>query len=194
MGKFSLVQVNEYVDWLDRTYRADLYKYVLSLMEQKDEAEAEDITQETIIRAYYHVRSTRDEFQIPLAWLRTVAKNLYVHAMTKGKGQRTESLEQRFCISDKQTSPIDIPDSRDTGPDLLLVVRERLEIVTEQIKALPKGGVRDVMALTSIGYTPGEISQTLQERPGTIRGRLSRGRARLEHLLASMEEQKDVDT
>lgn len=166
MEEFSLVQTDWYVEDLFQTYQSRLYSYVLSLMEEKDEGLAEDILQDVFLRVLTIVRSRRRAFDNAQAYLYAATKNRYIYLSTKPK---------ECHVSKKQNTMVD-----DTHqPEHRIEQREQVRDATEQIHALSPKTLQKVMMLLAQGFTREEIAQKLDLKNGTIRGYITRGRARL---------------
>ncbi len=173
MEKFTFAQADAYTTELDHKYRKRLYRYILNLMDEKNEEEANDIVQTTFLKLCTSIRSRRLPLDYPHPWLRQVAENLYKEAISGGKS---------FCVSldkesigDGQTAPKEIPDNY-YRPDVRYELKERLETVTEQIHAIPRKSVRDVMELLSQGSDVQEIAQQLDKSAKTTQNNISEGR------------------
>jgi RNA polymerase sigma factor (sigma-70 family) len=84
----------------------------------------------------------------------------------------------------RSTPPL-IPEPADPSPDPLneLTVRELLDLLHEEIERLPKVERLPVVLCCLEGRTMAEAAGQLGWSPGSVRGRLGRGRARLHHRL-----------
>lgn len=90
-----------------REYRVFIYKYLFKLC--RDEALAEELTQETFFRAYMNITALRDESKTPV-WLCQIAKNTYFAWYNTQKKHRnlddakeiagTFDIEQQFVEKD----------------------------------------------------------------------------------------------
>lgn len=72
-------------------YYRDVYRYVLSLLKNADEAE--EITQETFVKAIASIKSFDGKKDIR-AWLFTIAKNTYISKYRKNKNVSIQGLEE----------------------------------------------------------------------------------------------------
>lgn len=126
-------------------------------------AEAEDVLQEAFVRAIDHADRLR-RADNPEAWLRTVAINL--HRSRWRRLRRYAKLEPRLA----QEAP-PAPDST-----------ERIALLAA-LRALPDVQ-REAIALHHLADLPvQEVAATLGVPVGTVKARLSRGRAALAVLL-----------
>lgn len=72
-------------------YYRDVYRYVLSLLKNADEAE--EITQETFVKAIASIKSFDGKKDIRV-WLFTIAKNTYISKYRKNKNVSFQNLEE----------------------------------------------------------------------------------------------------
>lgn len=137
-----------------------------------DPNEAEDVVMEAFVKA---VRSAGEFAGLdnPEAWLRTVAVNA-----ARSRWRRRRWLRE-------SARRIDLRDTSyaDLGPDRvdLLVALRRLPLAQ-----------REVIGLHHLADLPvAEVADTLGIPVGTVKARLSRGRAALAHLLEDHPERSD---
>jgi RNA polymerase sigma factor (sigma-70 family) len=166
MEEFSLAQIDRYVEGLFETYRPRLYSYVLSLMEEKDGGLAEDILQDAFLHVLIIVRSRRRTFDNEQAYLYAVTRNRYIRLSTEAKELYFSELHDTMVDDTHQ-------------PEHRIEQREQVGVVTEQIHAFPSKAIQKTMTLLANGHTREEIAQQLDLQKGTIRGYITRGRARL---------------
>ena len=125
-------------------------------------AEAEDVVQEAFVRGLDHPRRLLGADN-PEAWLRTVAVNL-----ARSRWRRA----QRFL----RLAPRLVEQPRDGDTDDHVVLLQAL-------RQLP-AGQREVIALHHLAdLTVEQVADTLALPTGTVKARLSRGRAALSALL-----------
>ena len=154
-------------------HRDALMGHALSLTHNTDEAE--DLVQETIIRALRGFESFRAEGPIR-AWLLTILRNLFIN------GYRTRARAPRAVSLDALEHP-DPVTPRDPGPERLVFSRLENEALTEAVAKLPDE-YREALVLSDVqGMTYVEISERLGVPIGTVRSRLSRARNRVRRSL-----------
>jgi RNA polymerase sigma-70 factor (ECF subfamily) len=125
-------------------------------------AEAEDVLQEAFVRALDHPRRLLGADN-PEAWLRTVAVNLARSRWRRA--QRWVGLAPRL---------VEEPRDGDTDGHIVLL---------QALRNLP-AGQREVIALHHLAdLTVEQVAETLGLPTGTVKARLSRGRAVLSTLL-----------
>ena len=129
-------------------------------------AEAEDVLQEAFVRGLDHPRRLLGADN-PEAWLRTVAVNLARSRWRRA--QRLVGLAPRL---------VDAPRESDTDGHMVLL---------QAVRALP-AGQREAIALHHLAdLTVEQVAATLGLPTGTVKARLSRGRAALSALLVKEE-------
>ena len=125
-------------------------------------AEAEDVVQEAFVRGLDHPARLLDADN-PEAWLRTVAVNCARSRWRRAR--RLVGLAPRL---------IEEPRDADTDGHLVLL---------QALRKLP-AGQREVIALHHLAdLTVEQVADTLDLPTGTVKARLSRGRAALSTLL-----------
>jgi RNA polymerase sigma-70 factor, ECF subfamily len=129
-------------------------------------AEAEDVVQEAFVRGRDRPARLLDADN-PEAWLRTVAVNLARSRWRRA--QRLVGLAPRL---------VEEPRDGDTDGNL---------VVLQALRKLP-AGQREVIALHHLAdLTVLQVAETLGVPTGTVKARLSRGRAALSTLLVKEE-------
>jgi RNA polymerase sigma-70 factor (ECF subfamily) len=132
--------------------------------------EAEDLAQETFVRAFVH-RERFDPERPLKPWLLTIARNLCL--------DRLRSRERR------QRPEPDMSVFADSGPDAERIVsnREQLDLLARGLEQLPDGQ-REAVALFHLeGLSYRELSEVLGVPIGTVMTWLHRGRRRLRDLV-----------
>ena len=151
----------------DRAFRA-AYRVV------RDEAEAEDVLQEALIKAYRALRSfeSRSSFY---TWLYRIVVNLALDRRRRSKA--AVSLEW----DDNVARQIDVRAAQpvDHDPELASMRTEVRKLVGEGIQGLPDGQ-REVLLLREVdGLSYEEIAQTMQISKGTVMSRLHYARKKM---------------
>lgn len=150
-------------------YQRPVYHLCLRHLAPPD---AEDIAQETFVRAFVHIRRFDPEKPL-LPWLFTIARRLCIDRLRK----KTEALE---------TEP-DNDRVRDPNPDAeqQAICREQVGLLKRGLSALAEGP-REAVALYHFeGMAYRDIAEVLGVPEGTVMTWLHRGRAQLRALLAA---------
>ena len=163
--------------------REALYSHALRVT--RNQHDAEDLLQETMMRAYTGFHSFRQDSHLK-AWLYRILTNTYINSYRKTQRQpkqyaTAEITDQQLC------------DIAHRAPGLRSAEVQALEsLPNNEIKAamqaLPEQ-FRMVVYFADIeGFRCREIAEIMQTPRGTVGSRLTRGRQRLRDLLASPAE------
>lgn len=156
--------------WVRRS-RDTLYATLLRVL--RDENEAEDILQDTYLRAYTRLGSFRGEGD-PVGWLRRIAVRLALNRI------RARKLRRWLPLSTGSAEEGPEPPDRNRLPDAdaaLAQQRERLEALIVKLPAK----ARVAFSLRVLDDRPyGEIAEAVGCSEATARSLVSRGRSQLE--------------
>ena len=169
-------------DVLVNRHKVRLYNYLLRLLRNPDEAE--EVAQETFVRAYIHAEKYRTIARFS-TWLYTIGTNLVRNRIRKYKS-RPKFLSLALGRSDEDEDDrgsIDLPDDSD-NPDRTLEKQELQELVAQGIERIPLR-YREAFVLREVNqFTYEEIAEITGLKLGTVRSRINRGRG---HFRAIME-------
>ena len=161
---------HERFESLAKAYSADLYRYAYWLC--RDRSLAEDLVQETFLRAWRAMKSIRD-VRAAKAWLLTILRR--EHA------RQYERHQPRFEELDMDNLPG--WDGDDKRPEAFLVRRA--------IAALP-AEYREPLVLQVLGgYSTAEIGQLLGLTRGAVMTRVFRARQKLREVLDDQPARQD---
>ena len=175
-------------DGLIEMYSAKLYKVAYALLGSRQDAE--EVVQDTFLRAYRALQAFRGESSLE-TWLHRITVNL---ARNKYQWNHRRGSDLNVSLTaggddaggeSGTESEQDVPDRR-MEPDLVL---EQGEIGTNIMKALNNlpDNLRETMLLRHVDDMPYEqIAQKLDCKVGTVKSRLSRGREMLRDHLAAV--------
>ncbi len=146
-------------------------------------ADAEDLTQDVFLKIYSNLTSfdtTRGSLQV---WITTMTRNLLVDNFRRTKNQRaTGSLDDGWDQTD-ELKPIDRLVSRGPSPHEM-AARKELEKMVQAALAHVSVELREAVILRDLqDMDYKEIAQVLGIPEGTVKSRISRGRAELARLL-----------
>lgn len=139
---------------------------------QRDTARAEDLVQETILKAW----SNREKFQTGTnmrAWLFTILRNTYLSDVRKRKREIEDAdggLVENLAQEPPQDDHMAMLDFRDALAELNDDQREALILVGAS------------------GFSYEEAAEIAGTAPGTIKSRVSRARARMCELLGETDD------
>ena len=156
----------------------DVTRFALSL--ERDEADADDLVQETFLKAYeaWHTYTPGTECR---GWLFTVCRNAFY--------KRRKREERHVSCDDPELEALAAvavhASARQGGYDDLFTRFDLSDAIDTAIAALPEA-FRDVVLLIDVNDQSYEFAAAVMEVPiGTIRSRLFRGRRLLQEALIS---------
>lgn len=162
---------NQKLEHLYRQYAKPLYFYLYKLCGSKEVAE--DLTQETFVRATIHLHLY--DGTEPRAWLYKVARNTYIDEWRKQT--RRKNLLLRWLMPNKgeMISPYGIPEEE-------LVMKELQMELVDLMAYLPEN-YRSILYLREIEqFSYQEIMATLQLSEDQVKVTLYRARKKLTDL------------
>jgi len=148
-------------------YQGHVYGLAYSLV--NDWTNAQDIAQETFIRAYERWRQV-SAMERPGGWLQRVAANL---AISWRRRQRVRS-DARRRLADQSAGSV--PESESPDDDLL----RALDLLTPAQRAV-------IVLRYFADQSVDDVARALGKRPGTVRALASQGLDRLRRALGSTE-------
>jgi RNA polymerase sigma-70 factor (ECF subfamily) len=155
-------------------YLDGLYGYAMTLT--RNQAEAEDLVQETYLRAMGAFERLRPGSNLK-GWLFTILRNIRFNQL-RDSGRNTRSLE-----TDAPTSPSEIEDKSSKDPLSLCLTKSKQADVRKAIENLP-AAYREVIVLREFEQLSyGEIAHILDCPSGTVMSRLNRAREKLKDML-----------
>lgn len=169
-------------DTMGIEYLDGLYRYAMSL--SRNHTEAEDLVQETYIRALQAMRRLRADSNIR-NWLFTILRNIWINQLRKRRnGPQMIEIDAETGVANKIIEP---------SKDLHNVYVSKLE--TEQVRAAIQelqAEFREIILLREYeGLSYREIACVLHCPVGTVMSRLGRARAKLRTLLTAATTSKD---
>jgi RNA polymerase sigma-70 factor (ECF subfamily) len=161
----------EAFDELMKRYAASIYKVTYSLT--RNHADADDLSQETFIRAYRAISRFDEHYQF-YTWVRRIAVNLCFNQLKRNKKFRFVPLP----MGDGEAEAVDIADPQPQAADSGL--RRDLDQALTKLPA-DQRAVFVLRVDEEMSYV--EISQALGIPVGTVMSRLNRAREKLRELL-----------
>lgn len=152
-----------------------LYGYAMTLT--RDMTEAEDLVQETYLRAVSAVNRPSGDSNLK-GWLFVIMRNAWLNQL------RHKNSGPRFIDLEPNEQPVD--ETQET-PHVVYLRKLEREQVREAIESLPDA-YREIVVLRDIeGFTYQEIAMVLNCPAGTVMSRLGRARGKLRKLLSTWQ-------
>lgn len=155
---------------LTRFYIPRVYRAAYAVV--RNHADAEDVTQETFVRAYQSI-ARFDETRPMFPWLYRIARNLCINRIQRVAKRETEMPDYDY-----------FPDSS-AGPEAVLVAAEEQELVRKAVRALPEQHRRIIELSHFQDCSYREMADILDIPMGTVMSRLYHARRKLKALLES---------
>ncbi len=134
-----------------------------------DHDDADDITQETFVRAYEHLRTFRDGHPFS-PWLRRIAVNCCLRFRKRSSRDEATSLDSA---------------SRDAAPALADTLASQ-DRVHEELRGLPTRQRAAIVLFEMEGLSVAETAQAMGCTSGTVKRHLHRARNALRERLADL--------
>jgi len=138
-------------------HAGELWRYAMRLT--GDRARAEDVVQETLLRAWQHPHIADDGERSPRAWLFRVAHNMIIDE------RRSARFRKEVC------SPDGSDEFEQCGPDEVDAALDRL-LIAEALVHLSAEHRAVVRRSFYLGWTIAQIADDLQIPEGTVKSRL----------------------
>ena len=138
-------------------HAAALWRYVVRLT--GDAARAEDVVQETLLRAWRHPEITYDADRSARAWLFTVARNQIIDERRSARFRNETGTADVEAVADHAG-----PDEVDSALDRLLLSTAMSEL-SEDHRAV-------ILRAYYQGHSVAQIANDLQIAEGTVKSRL----------------------
>jgi RNA polymerase sigma-70 factor (ECF subfamily) len=166
-----------------RRYQRQVYRIAYGLTRRPEDAD--DLAQETFVRAYRAIGTFR--VGEPLSpWLSRITVNLAYSLFRRRKRRPETSLEPLIEAGQQWAAEGDDPVEE-------VAHRERLDQVRERFAELSSDHQAILVLRVVEGLSYEDISRTLNVPIGTVMSRLSRARAELKAKLASTVEPEDAE-
>lgn len=138
-------------------HAAVLWRYAMRLT--GDASRAEDVVQETLLRAWQHPDVIADPGRSARAWLFTVARNMIIDE------RRTARFRHGVVSLDDSTAPAQsVPDEVNAALDRMLIADAVAQLSPEHRAVIDRAYFR--------GWTTAQTAADLQIAEGTVKSRL----------------------
>ncbi len=151
--------------------------YNLSYRYTSRSAEAEDLTQEIMIRVYQNLRSYRPDAGSLQNWILRVGRNLIIDHYRRNRKQPQAS-------GSKELEAMNIRDEKAPDPQNRVERDEASRFLQAGLQALPPELKEAIILRDLEGLAYQEIAELLRIPEGTVKSRINRGRIELAKLLS----------
>jgi RNA polymerase sigma-70 factor (ECF subfamily) len=161
-------------------YKSKVYNYIFRMVHSA--LDAEDLTQETFVRAYLSIRSFQSRASLN-TWLFRIATNLCIDFSRKAKKSQGMVTSLSHETEEEEETERDIPDQA-FDPQRLLLNKELGKYLDSALREMPEK-LRTVILLYDIeGLSYDEIANIVGCPLGTVKSRLFNARSALRQKLA----------
>jgi RNA polymerase sigma-70 factor (ECF subfamily) len=154
-------------------YRPAVTRYIRHLV--RDATEAEDLAQETLLRAHRHISALHDPAALA-GWLYRIASHVSIDRLR----QQAQVVQRRV---DAPVEDLSIADRARPSPLTIIQQNEMSECVQRHVANLPDVHKSVLLLHDCDGLTADEIAHLLQLPLTTVKMRLHRARQRLRDAL-----------
>lgn len=159
--------------------RSQRQAYSLAYRLTSNAAEAEDLCQETFIRAYRFFHRYDDA--LPFTnWLYRIMSNAHIDLVRRRGRIKTTSLEQQ---TPSGMTTIEVPDA-DSSPDRTMMHEAMGEHVENALQQMTPEFRQAVLLADVEGMAYEEIAEVMNTSVGTVRSRIHRGRKQIRRYLS----------
>lgn len=177
---------------MDPSARQDFERLALPLLDNmygvalrltRDKTEAEDLVQDTLVRAYRFWHSFKPGTSIK-AWLFTILRNTFINRYHKNNRARSfkNDLENQVGTLGQGVA-LAHPGSEPPGPEEAASARLTRARILEALESIPEDYRTAVMLADFEGLSYKEIAEVMDCPIGTVMSRIYRGRRLLHKLL-----------
>jgi RNA polymerase sigma-70 factor (ECF subfamily) len=164
-----------------RPYERAVFLAALAIV--KNEADAEEVAQEAVLKAFKALGRFRQESKFS-TWLIQIAINEAKMKLRKDRRHLYESIEQGQQSDDGEYIPRDFADWREI-PSQALERRELRDALTKVLESLPEK-YRTIVILRDVNHLSiAETAQILGLSEANVKTRLSRARLQMRDALAT---------
>ncbi len=142
--------------------------------------EAEEFTQEVFLRVYLNLKTFRSDSGCLQNWILRLGRNLLIDSYRR-------KLRYHGTLGTEGLHDIDVEDESTPNPYCAAERDENTRLLMSGLKALNLGTRKAVILRELDGLTYDEIGKRMRAPVGTVKSRVSRGRAKLAAILCSKD-------
>lgn len=162
---------------LVRRHQQKVYRLAVSILGPGAEAEAEDVAQEALLRAYRRLPRFRREARFT-TWLHRITRNLAIDALRRPRRRRPHVGIEALAS---------LPTHSCSDPEQAAIDQQRARDVERCVRRLPPRWQATFRLHYWLGHSIDEIAELLDQPPGTVKSQLHRGRRLLARCLEAEE-------
>lgn len=151
--------------------------YTAALRLLGEPADAEDVAQDAMVRAYARLADLEDGTNFG-AWLRKIAVNLSLNFLRRRRQFRFESLEDGAAATDA-----DLVDERGPTPEKAALDMSARDEIERLIRKLPVDQRVAVVLRDMYDYDVAEVAELQRCGLSAVKMRIARGRAQLKKMI-----------
>ena len=172
-----------YEYFLDK-YSQQVFVLIVRIVENQEDAE--ELTQDTFLKAFEHLSSFKAESSFS-TWIYRITANTCIDEMRKRKGRQSFSLEEEL-ESEEGSMQRQVADAGETPEESMLREEQKSEILQALESLSPEHKVAVILRdIKGLSYE--EIAEILELTLGTVKSRISRGRNQLKQEILKLREQ-----
>jgi RNA polymerase sigma factor (sigma-70 family) len=157
--------------------------YTAALRLLGSQAEAEDIAQDALVKAFTRLGELDEGASFP-GWLRRIAVNLSLNALRRRGLLRFEPLEGVRAPGERESAPRDFIDDVQRTPEEEYLSGALRDEIERLVRLLPAEQRVAVVLRDMYGYDVAEVAALQRCGLSAAKMRIARGRAQLRRLLA----------
>lgn len=156
--------------------------YSHALMLTRNPSEAEDLLQETVVKAWKGYGTYMPDRPF-LNWILRIMQRAYLDGRRRENPiRRAESLNSLISPSDGDVQELPIPDTQPT-PDNVFLRAQVADLVHQALEEVPDVYREAIVGCDLEGLTYQEVADQQKTTVGTVRSRIHRGRKLLRQIL-----------
>jgi RNA polymerase sigma-70 factor (ECF subfamily) len=159
--------------------------YNIALRMTKDPDDAQELSQDALVRAFVAIKKFRGESSFS-TWLYRITMNVCTDFLRKRNKAVVVSLEQG-AAGNENYNPVQLPE-KSPGPDELTEKKQLKEMVKQAMDLLSVEHRQVLILRDLMDLTYKDIANTLNVNEGTIKSRINRARDALKHIIIEREE------
>lgn len=151
--------------------------FSIGLYITKDEAAAEEITQDVFTQIWHKAGLYRPEKGKVLSWITRMTRNRAIDEL-----RRLRIRPEGHYIDQKDELP-DLSTSEEPGPEQILEILQQREAIIRALDSLPQDQRRALILAYFFGYSHQKIANLLDEPLGTVKTRLRLAIIKLRNMM-----------